>query len=120
MDPAQTGRDRIGAVHMKRNLRIERQLGNWMRARLPHHPAEFVMFVLKQGWAALFGSDEFSVRLLSALLGIASVWLTYLVARRLYGPLAGLLADAFSLDTGPPAASRPPALGPDEAALLAR
>ncbi len=26
-----------------------------MRARLPHGLAEFVMFVLKQGWAALFG-----------------------------------------------------------------
>lgn len=26
-----------------------------MRARLPHWAAEFVMFVLKQGWAALFG-----------------------------------------------------------------
>ncbi|MCE8545438.1 DUF817 domain-containing protein [Ruegeria pomeroyi] len=28
-----------------------------MRARLPHVLAEFVMFVLKQGWAALFGAS---------------------------------------------------------------
>ena len=33
---------------------LERQLGNWMRARLPHWAAELVMFVLKLGWAALF------------------------------------------------------------------
>ena len=37
-------------------LPIERRLGDWMRARLPFAVAEFVMFVLKQGWAALFGA----------------------------------------------------------------
>jgi uncharacterized membrane protein YoaT (DUF817 family) len=35
--------------------RLERALGDWARARLPHVLAEFVMFVLKQGWACLFG-----------------------------------------------------------------
>lgn len=35
--------------------RLERRLGDAVRARLPHGAAEFVMFVLKQGWAALFG-----------------------------------------------------------------
>lgn len=34
---------------------IERALGDWIRARLPDGLAEFVMFVLKQGWACLFG-----------------------------------------------------------------
>ncbi len=40
--------------HKTRNL--ERYLGNRVRSRLPHLPAEFVMFVLKQGWACLFGA----------------------------------------------------------------
>ena len=35
--------------------RIERALGDWMRARLPFALAEFIMFGLKQGWSALFG-----------------------------------------------------------------
>lgn len=35
--------------------RIERRLGDWARARLPFFLAEFTMFVLKQGWACLFG-----------------------------------------------------------------
>lgn len=35
--------------------RMERRLGDWMRARLPFAVAEVVMFFLKQGWAALFG-----------------------------------------------------------------
>ncbi|WP_370227376.1 DUF817 domain-containing protein [Cognatishimia sp.] len=39
-----------------RTQRLERQLGDWMRARLPHVVAELVMFTLKQGWAALFGA----------------------------------------------------------------
>ena len=34
---------------------LERRLGDWVRARLPHPAAELVMFVLKQGWACLFG-----------------------------------------------------------------
>lgn len=31
-------------------------MGDWVRARLPHGLAEFTMFVLKQGWACLFGA----------------------------------------------------------------
>ncbi|MEZ5751604.1 MAG: DUF817 domain-containing protein [Paracoccaceae bacterium] len=34
---------------------LERRLGDWARGRLHPHVAEFVMFLLKQGWAALFG-----------------------------------------------------------------
>ncbi len=40
--------------HRTRNL--ERRLGDRTRAHLPHGAAEFVMFVLKQGWACLFGA----------------------------------------------------------------
>ena len=39
-----------------RTKRLERNLGDWMRARLPLALAEFVMFVLKQGWAAFPGA----------------------------------------------------------------
>lgn len=39
-----------------RTRRLERRLGDWMRARLPHVLSELVMFTLKQGWAALFGA----------------------------------------------------------------
>lgn len=38
-----------------RTRQIERHLGDWMRAKLPFAVAELVMFLLKQGWAALFG-----------------------------------------------------------------
>ncbi|MGB3179230.1 MAG: DUF817 domain-containing protein [Albidovulum sp.] len=48
---------------------IERGLGDWMRARLPLGLAEFVMFILKQGWACLFGG-----LLLGALLLSKAVW----------------------------------------------
>lgn len=41
--------------HPHQTQKIERRLGDWMRARLPHWLTEFVMFVLKQGWACLFG-----------------------------------------------------------------
>ncbi|MEX0283735.1 MAG: DUF817 domain-containing protein [Paracoccaceae bacterium] len=35
---------------------LERALGDRVRARVPHALAEFIMFVLKQGWACLFGA----------------------------------------------------------------
>ena len=39
----------------EQSLAIERRLGDWMRARLSPRTVTFVMFVLKQGWACLFG-----------------------------------------------------------------
>ncbi|MFY9211533.1 MAG: DUF817 domain-containing protein [Aestuariivita sp.] len=49
--------------------RIERGLGDWMRARLPFVLAEFVMFVLKQGWACLFG-----ILMLLGLMASKAIW----------------------------------------------
>lgn len=40
---------------LSRTRKLERALGDWTRARLPHALGELVMFTLKQGWAALFG-----------------------------------------------------------------
>lgn len=54
---------------MTNTQRIERHLGDWMRARLPFALAEFVMFVLKQGWACLFGGS-----LLLAIIGTKFIW----------------------------------------------
>lgn len=60
-----------------RTRRLERRLGDTMRARLPHWIAEFVMFTLKQGWAAIFGA-----LLLAGLLVSAKVWQAdWLIAR---------------------------------------
>lgn len=48
-------RDLMSAHNPNRTRALERQLGDWMRAKLPHSAAELIMFGLKQGWAALFG-----------------------------------------------------------------
>ncbi len=48
---------------------LERRLGDWARARLPPALADLVMFVLKQGWACLFGG-----LLLIAMIGTRAVW----------------------------------------------
>jgi uncharacterized membrane protein YoaT (DUF817 family) len=55
--------------HSATSTRIERALGDWARARLPYGVAELVMFVLKQGWACLFGG-----LLLSAIIVSKLVW----------------------------------------------
>jgi uncharacterized membrane protein YoaT (DUF817 family) len=49
--------------------RLEHRLGDWARARLPGPVHEFALFVLKQGWACLFGG-----LLLGALLLTDAVW----------------------------------------------
>ena len=49
--------------------RLERALGDWARAILPHALAEFVMFGLKQGWACLFGG-----LLLAVIIATKLVW----------------------------------------------
>ena len=49
--------------------RIERALGDRARAHLSPGIAEFVMFVLKQGWACLFGGS-----LLIAILVSKAIW----------------------------------------------
>lgn len=48
---------------------LERRLGDMARARLPFALAEFVMFVLKQGWACLFGG-----LLLAAIIATKLLW----------------------------------------------
>ena len=54
---------------MTTTRRLERHLGDWMRARLPSWAAELVMFVLKLGWSALFG-----VCLLLSIILTRAVW----------------------------------------------
>jgi uncharacterized membrane protein YoaT (DUF817 family) len=48
---------------------LEHRMGDWVRARLPFGVAEFTLFVLKQGWACLFGG-----LLLAAILTTKVFW----------------------------------------------
>lgn len=52
-----------------RNLQIERRLGDWIRTKLPSAFVEFIMFVLKQAWACLFG-----ILFLAVLIISSAVW----------------------------------------------
>ena len=56
-------------MNPRSRLPVERRLGDRMRARLPHGVAECVMFVLKQGWACLFGGV-----MLALLIGTKAIW----------------------------------------------
>ena len=48
---------------------LEHRMGDWVRNRLPFGVAEFTLFVLKQGWACLFGG-----LLLAAILTTKVFW----------------------------------------------
>ncbi|MEL6336213.1 MAG: DUF817 domain-containing protein [Pseudomonadota bacterium] len=61
-------RDDLPPIERHR-LALERRLGDWARGRLPAALTEFVMFGLKQAWAALFGG-----LLLAAIIVTKLVW----------------------------------------------
>jgi len=62
---------------MENTRTLERGLGRYIRNALPPYGAEFVMFVLKQGWACLFGG-----LLLAALIFTDAIWTDdWLIAR---------------------------------------
>ncbi|MBN1579186.1 MAG: glycosyltransferase family 39 protein [Anaerolineae bacterium] len=69
-------------------------LSNVLSLGLDPHPPGY--YLLLKMWMALFGSGEFSVRLLSALFGIAFVALVYLVGKQLFDPWVGLIAAALA------------------------
>ena len=59
-------------------------------AALDTHPPLYY-WTLK-AWSEMFGASELGLRSLSAVSGVAAVGLTWLIARRLFGPLAATLA----------------------------
>jgi uncharacterized membrane protein YoaT (DUF817 family) len=61
--------DRAEEQPPKGTRSIERALGDRARLMLPHWLAEFTMFVLKQGWACLFGA-----LLLAAIITTKLIW----------------------------------------------
>jgi uncharacterized membrane protein len=54
------------------------------------HPPGY--YLLLHGWRALFGQNEFALRSLSVVAGVALVAFTYLLGRRLFGEATGLIA----------------------------
>jgi uncharacterized membrane protein YoaT (DUF817 family) len=64
-----TSPDRAEEQLPENTRKIERALGDRARSILPHWLAEFTMFVLKQGWACLFGG-----LLLIAIIATKLIW----------------------------------------------
>jgi len=62
-----------------------------------HPPGYFVML---WGWVRIFGSSEVASRLPSVIFGVLTVFLTYLIAKKLFSEKTGLLA-SFLLALAP-------------------
>ncbi|WP_247000691.1 glycosyltransferase family 39 protein [Halosolutus gelatinilyticus] len=58
----------------------------------PHPP---LYFLLLSGWMAIFGTSESAARLLSALVGVATVLVLYAIGRRLFDREVGAIAAAL-------------------------
>ena len=65
---------------------------HWI-ARIDQHPPLY--YLLLHCWMALGGDTPYSVRLLSALFGTATIPVIYLIGKRLSGPVVGLAAAVF-------------------------
>jgi mannosyltransferase len=62
-----------------------------------HPPLYFALLWI---WGHLFGFSEVSVRMPSVLLGVGTIYLTYLIGKKFFSPQIGLLAALF-LSLGP-------------------
>lgn len=64
----------------------------WVAENDPHPP---LYYLVLHGWTRLVGESEFATRALSALLGVAAIPLVGALARRLFGPVAVIVAMAL-------------------------
>lgn len=62
----------------------------WARLSFHDHPP--LVFWIQNIFMKIFGENVWAFRLPSTLFGIASVWLVFLIGKKLYGERAGLLA----------------------------
>ncbi|MBI2610079.1 glycosyltransferase family 39 protein [Candidatus Giovannonibacteria bacterium] len=65
----------------------------WTKFSFHDHPP--LVFWIQHVSVSLLGENNFGMRLPSALFGLASIYLLYLIARRLYGMNTALIAAAF-------------------------
>lgn len=65
----------------------------WAHLSFHDHPP--LVFFVQHVFMSIFGENRFAFRLPSALLGVISVYLLYLIARHLYSETAGLFAAAL-------------------------
>lgn len=70
----------------------------WFNDELRSHKPVLLYWLIMSAYA-LFGVSEFSARFWSAALGLGSVWLTYAMGRRLFGPRVGLWAGVILCST---------------------
>lgn len=59
----------------------------------PHPP---LFFLVLHYWSMIFGYNEFSARLLVALIGTASVWTVYFLGKESFNKSAGLIGASFT------------------------
>ncbi|PJE64423.1 MAG: hypothetical protein COU90_03175 [Candidatus Ryanbacteria bacterium CG10_big_fil_rev_8_21_14_0_10_43_42] len=87
---------------------------SWTKLSFHDHPP--LVFWVQHAFITVFGERNFAFRFPSALLGIASVYILYLIGRRLYDDDAGLLAAGiFAVTVNPVTISR---LGLQEAYVM--
>ncbi len=66
---------------------------SWTKLSFHDHPP--LVFLVQHVFIGIFGENNFGLRISSALFGIASVYLLYLIGKHLYGERVGLLAAAL-------------------------
>ncbi len=70
---------------------------SWTKIAMHDHP--LLVFLVQHFSMAIFGENNFGFRFPSALLGIVSVYLVYLIAKKLFSENAGLIAAALTAVT---------------------
>ncbi len=69
----------------------------WTKLSMHDHP--LLVFVVQRFFMGIFGENNFGFRLPSAILGVLSVYLIYLIAKKMFSEKAGLIAAALTAVT---------------------
>lgn len=83
--------DEAISVNSARNLSVNELLTRFSPGDF--HPPLY--YLLLKAWISIFGASEISARSLSVLFGIATVWVVFLIGRRLFSSRLGLVAALF-------------------------
>jgi len=62
------------------------------------HPPLY--YLILKFWASIFGNSEISLRIPSVVFGVATVYVTYLIAKKLFNQKIGLIASFFLATSG--------------------
>ncbi len=86
------GRESFRGDEIQTGYFVRTGIGNIIKASGLERSNPPLYWIILYGWAKIFGYEDSTLRIPSALFSILAIWFMFLVGRRLFDPAAGLIA----------------------------